>query len=348
MTEADRIGDEWFPVARAAEAAEGSWHRFELLDERYVLAAFDDGRVEAFVDTCPHRGARLSLGVFDGELIQCGYHGWEFGADGGCVRQPAHPARRPGAKACLRRVRTRLGYGFWWVCVGDRPRDLPSAPMHAALPDRTVWLDPVTVHSSGPRIIENFLDQAHFPFVHAGYLGQVPHTEVGRYKVEAADGGLRFTDCVFWQPRPGPAASGGGPVRYEYSVSHPYAAVLTKVPEDGAGGFSILIAASPVDETTCVVWRATAVADPGADLDAQRAFNELIIAQDIEVVESQRPRKLPVDPALEAHQPADSGSLAYRKWLRGRGIRYGTVAGRPAEAIRAETGDVETGDEEEP
>lgn len=341
MTEADRIGDEWFPVVRAADAAEGSWHRFELLDERYVLAAFGDGRVEAFMDTCPHRGARLSLGAFDGELIQCGYHGWEFDADGGCVRQPAHPARRPGAKACLRRVRTRLGYGFWWVCVGDRPRDLPSAPMHAALPDRTVWLDPVTVRSSGPRIIENFLDQAHFPFVHAGYLGQVPHTEVSRYKVDAADGGLRFTDCVFWQPRPGPAASGGGPVRYEYSVSHPYAAVLTKVPEDGAGGFSILIAASPVDETTCVVWRATAVADPGADLDAQRAFNELIIAQDIEVVESQRPRRLPVDPALEAHQPADSGSLAYRKWLRGRGIKYGTVAGRLAETTRAETGDEE-------
>ena len=341
MTEADRIYDEWFPVARAAEVAEGSWRRFELLDERYVLAAFGDGRVEAFVDTCPHRGARLTLGAFDGEIIQCGYHGWEFGPDGGCVRQPAHPQRRLAAAQGLRRVSTRLGYGFWWVCAGDRPRALPLAPMHSARPDRTVWLDPVTVRSSGPRIIENFLDQAHFPFVHAGYLGQVPHTEVGRYRVEAADGELRLTDCVFWQPRPGPAAADGGPVRYEYSVSHPYAAVLTKVPEDGAGGFSILIAASPIDETACVVWRATAVADDEADLDAQRAFNDLIFSQDLEVVESQRPRRLPVDPALESHQPADSGSLAYRKWLRGRGIRYGTVAGRPAEAIRAETGDEE-------
>ena len=86
-----------------------------------------------------------------------------------------------------------------------------------------------------------------------------------------------------------------------------------------------LIVASPVTETTCVVWRSTVVHDAGADLDAQRAFNELIFSQDIDVVESQRPRRLPVDPRMESHQGADAGSLAYRRWLRARGIRYGTI-----------------------
>ena len=330
MTETDRIRDEWFPVARTIDVGAGTWLPFELLDERWVLARDNSGRVEVFVDTCPHRGAQITLGDFDGERLRCGYHGWQFDIDGRCVHQPAHPSRRPPAGVRLTRASVRAGYGFWWICTGDRPRDLPLAPDHGAHPDRTVWLDPVTVESSGPRIIENFLDLAHFPFVHQGFLGQEPYTEVARYGVEASDGELRLTDCVFWQPNPGPAATGGGPVRYQYSVSHPYAATLTKAPStdegDLAGGFTILIVASPVTETKCVVWRSTVVNDTRADLDAQRAFNDLIFSQDIDVVESQRPRRLPVDPRMESHQPADAGSLAYRKWLSARGIRYGTIS----------------------
>ncbi len=328
MIQTDRIRDEWFPVARATDIAAGRWLPFGLLDERWVLACDNSGRVEVFVDTCPHRGAQITLGDFDGERLRCGYHGWQFDIDGRCIHQPAHPHRLP-AGVRLRGAAVRAGYGFWWVCAGDRPRDLPLAPDHGAHPERTVWLDPVTVESSGPRIIENFLDLAHFPFVHEGYLGQEPHTEVARYGVEEAPGELRLTDCVFWQPDPGPAAAGGGPVRYRYSVPHPYGATLAKVPSgdggDGAGGFTILIVASPVTETSCVVWRSTVVHDTGADLDAQRAFNDLIFSQDIDVVESQRPRRLPVDPRMESHQAADAGSLAYRRWLRARGIRYGTI-----------------------
>ena len=329
--ETDRIHDEWFPVARTADVAPGTWHPFELLDGRWVLACDSRGRAEVFVDTCPHRGAQLTLGSFDGERLRCGYHGWQFDIDGQCVHQPAHPNRRPAAGVRLRGAAVRAGLGFWWVCAGENPRELPRAPDHAAHPERTVWLEPVTVHSSGPRIIENFLDLAHFPFVHEGYLGQEPHTEMARYGVAADDEELSLTDCRVWQPDPGPAASGGGPVRYDYSVSHPYGATLTKVPnpaeaaDDGTGGFTILIVASPISETRCLVWRSTVVHAQGADLEAQRAFNELIFSQDIDVVESQRPRRLPVDPRMESHQPADAGSLAYRKWLRARGIRYGTV-----------------------
>ena len=328
MSGTDPIRDEWFPVARASDIAAGRWLPFELLDERWVLACDSSGRVEVFVDTCPHRGARITLGDFDGERLRCGYHGWQFDIDGHCIHQPAHPDRVP-AGIRLRGAAAQLGFGFWWVCAGDRPRNLPVAPDHAAHPERTVWLDPVRVESSGPRVIENFLDLAHFPFVHEGYLGQEPYTGVDPYGIEHRDDELRFTDCVVWQPDPGPAAAGGGPVRYQYSVSHPYGATLTKVPSGdeggGAGGFTILIVASPVTETACVVWRSTVVHDTGADLDAQRAFNELIFSQDIDVVESQRPRRLPVDPRMESHQAADAGSLAYRRWLRARGIRYGTI-----------------------
>ena len=65
---------------------------------------------------------------------------------------------------------------------------------------------------------------------------------------------------------------------------------------------------------------------PTSIAEAQRAFNDLIFNQDKPTLESQRPQLLPIDPRQEVHQPADAGSLAYRKWLVERGIRYGTVA----------------------
>jgi phenylpropionate dioxygenase-like ring-hydroxylating dioxygenase large terminal subunit len=61
-------------------------------------------------------------------------------------------------------------------------------------------------------------------------------------------------------------------------------------------------------------------------LESYEAFNQIIFGQDIEVVESQRPYRLPLDPHGELHQAADKMSLHYRAWLRDRGIRYGVSA----------------------
>ena len=38
---------------------------------------------------------------------------------------------------------------------------------------------------------------------------------------------------------------------------------------------------------------------------------------------------VPLDPGAEVHQRADRGSLAYRRWLKDRGIRYGTSLNDP-------------------
>jgi phenylpropionate dioxygenase-like ring-hydroxylating dioxygenase large terminal subunit len=324
----DRIADEWFPVATAADVVPGSRHPFELLDERWMLVCGRDGSLLVVRDTCPHRGAQLSLGTFDGERIRCCYHGWEYGLDGTCLFQPAQPDRTPPANAALTRVAVRVDYDLVWVCVGGAPRDLPRYPAYAGYPGLTALLGPKVVRSSGPRVIENFLDMAHFPFVHAESLGRVPHTEVRDYEVTVGDGELRLTDCVFWQPNPGPRATEGGDVAYEYGVSHPYAAILTKIPSEADGGeldgFSLLIVASPMTELACRVWMLTTVRDPDADLAAFNAFNTAIFDQDVPVVESQRPRRLPLEPRAEVHQRADRASLAYRRWLHDRGIRYGT------------------------
>jgi phenylpropionate dioxygenase-like ring-hydroxylating dioxygenase large terminal subunit len=332
----DAIDNEWFPVAVADAVTPGSWHPFDLLDGRYLLFCDSDGKVFVTADTCPHRGAQLSLGNFDGARVQCGYHGWQFDTTGSCVHQPAHPERTPPAASGLKQIDSRERFGLWWVCIGDDPRNIPKFVDYD--PALSITLEPAVVESSGPRIVENFLDLAHFPFVHAGYLGEVPHTTVERYGVDVIAGELVLTNVTVWQPNPGPRATSGGPVSYNYSVSHPYAAALTKTPSehDGGdlGGFSILLVTSPLTETTCRVFRVVTVRDPETDFDAQRAFNKTIFDQDVPTIESQLPKRLPIDTRAEVHQPADAGSLAYRKWLIERGITYGTI-GAPTDTHRS-------------
>ena len=324
----DRSRDEWFAVASTDGVAPGEAYPFVLMEGRYVLVRDASDRVSVFEDTCPHRGAQLSLGRFDGTRLQCPYHGWEFDTAGRCVHRPAHPGSAIPDGCSLRSIAVTEAFGLWWVCLGTEPRALPDYPAYADYPGLTVAFGPQDLDTSGPRAVENFLDVAHFPFVHDTYLGEWPHTEVRDYEVSVGETGVLATNVVAWQPRPGPTATEGGDVAYVYSVTHPYAAVLTKVPSEANGGelhgFSMMIVASPVSETTCRVWMLTTIRDPDGDLAGYRAFNEVIFAQDTPVVESQRPKRLPLDPAAETHQRADRLSVAYRRWLLGRGIAYGT------------------------
>jgi phenylpropionate dioxygenase-like ring-hydroxylating dioxygenase large terminal subunit len=76
-------------------------------------------------------------------------------------------------------------YGYLWVCPSGRPaRPLFAFPEYTEPGRRTVDCGGIGVAVSGLRVIENFLDMAHFPFVHADYLGKVPHTEVAPYQVD--------------------------------------------------------------------------------------------------------------------------------------------------------------------
>lgn len=347
----DPILDEWFPVAAAADLHPGSMLSVMLLGRRLLLLCAVDGSVTAVDDTCPHRGAQLSLGAFDGSRLRCPYHGWEFDAAGACVHRPAHPGLEIPAGCHLPGIRLQRALELWWACLGSSPRPLPRYRPHGAYPGQSIVYGPVRLEATGPRIVENFLDVAHFAFVHEGYLGEVGHAEFHDHVVETVDGELWARDVIAWQPKAGPDTQHGCTVHYDYAVDHPYAAMLTKVPAgrtstdrtsaddtstddtstddtntDDTGCFSLLIVAAPETEAACQVYMVTTAHDAGADLQSYNDFQAIIFGQDVAVVESQRPQRLPLDPGHEAHQRADRMSLAYRRWLVDRGVRFGTSA----------------------
>jgi len=49
-----------------------------------------------------------------------------------------------------------------------------------------------------------------------------------------------------------------------------------------------------------------------------------IFLQDRIILENQRPLLLPLDPRAEIPTRADASSTAYRRWLKEKGVMYGT------------------------
>ena len=162
--------DDWHPVVACDELARRRLVAVRLLGEDIVVWQAD-GAPLAWQDLCVHRGTRLSLGRVEGGTLQCPYHGWVYGADGQCVRIPARPEAPPPRKARVKTYRAVACHGLVWVSLGEPARDPPPFPEWDQSAFRKLLCGPYAVAASGPRIVENFLDVAHFPFVHGGILG---------------------------------------------------------------------------------------------------------------------------------------------------------------------------------
>jgi phenylpropionate dioxygenase-like ring-hydroxylating dioxygenase large terminal subunit len=54
-------------------------------------------------------------------------------------------------------------------------------------------------------------------------------------------------------------------------------------------------------------------------------FEQIIFLQDRIILENQRPVLLPLEPTREIPTRADGASVAYRRWLKEKGLRYGTA-----------------------
>ena len=51
----------------------------------------------------------------------------------------------------------------------------------------------------------------------------------------------------------------------------------------------------------------------------------MIFLQDRIILENQRPVLLPLEPRSEIPTRADATSIAYRRWLKEKGVTYGTT-----------------------
>lgn len=95
------------------------------------------GRVAAWADRCPHRGMRLSHGFVRGEALSCIYHGWSYGAEGHCLRIPAHPDLAPPDAIRVPVFHATEADGVVWVAP-QAPDAMPPTIEGSALRSLTV------------------------------------------------------------------------------------------------------------------------------------------------------------------------------------------------------------------
>ncbi len=224
---------------------------------------------------------------------------------------------------------TRLRYGYLWTTLGQPARDVLPIPEADEDDRRLVVCGAISVKSSAPRVVENFLDMAHFPFVHTDILGAEPHTEVRHYTTEIRRDidEVWATNCEFFQPQAALSAKEGIMTQYQYRVADPFAVLLYKTCPNAANRWDVIcLFVQPVDPELCRAHPVMFLIDDVSTVTELVAFQQVIFLQDRIILENQRPLLLPLEPRSEIPTRADASSVAYRRWLKEKGIVYGTTA----------------------
>jgi len=322
MIEDPVLLSDWHPIAKSSDVPEASIYPARLLGEDLVVWRMN-GKVMVWQDLCIHRGTRLSLGRLEGGLLECAYHGWTYNEAGECVRIPAHPEQKPPPKARVKTYRCQERYGLIWACLGEPSRDISIFEEWDDPSFRKIACGPYHYHASGTRAVENFLDVAHLPFLHAGILGEKAHAKIDEYAVREDDSGIVAKDVRIWQPDPD-GTGVGKEVNYTYKVFRPLTMYLSK--DTNEGRFSIFGSVCPLSEFESVAWFWIAM-NYGHDIPEGDiiSLQNQITGQDIPIVESQRPERLPLDLQAELHLRSDRIAVAYRRWLKQLGLSFGTA-----------------------
>ncbi|HUA54259.1 MAG TPA: aromatic ring-hydroxylating dioxygenase subunit alpha [Candidatus Sulfotelmatobacter sp.] len=143
-----------------------------ILGEPLLLGRDRDGAAFALRDICPHRGMPLTRGAFDGQTIECCYHGWRFDTAGRCVAIPslvADQAFEPG-RIKVARYPVREIQGNVWVFFGSDPADAPEPPVLPEIGERgPAILETVRLDAAIDHAVVGLMDPAHGPFVHTAW-----------------------------------------------------------------------------------------------------------------------------------------------------------------------------------
>ncbi|MDJ1006317.1 MAG: aromatic ring-hydroxylating dioxygenase subunit alpha [Paracoccaceae bacterium] len=232
-------------------------------------------------------------------------------------------------------LRTCEKWGLLFASFGRPPRALFDIAEARETDRRFVPCGWITLRASGLRVVENFLDMAHFPFIHTGILGTEPHTEVPQYASEIRRDvdEVWATNCTFFQSQIAATETGGDFVHLTYRVPAPFVVMLYRVCPSAPDRLdAIALFLQPMEETLCRAIPLMWLVDTSSTHAELLRFEQVIFMQDRIVVENQRPLRLPLEPRHEIPTRADGSSVAYRRWLKEKGLRFGTTAGAEAAA----------------
>jgi vanillate O-demethylase monooxygenase subunit len=311
---ADPLRRYWQPVARV-DALDDGPVAARLADEDLVVFKAGD-EVAVLQDLCIHRGTPLSMGWLEGDRIVCAYHGWEYGADGTCLRIPSlAPDRHIPTKARAVAYRHAVRYGLVWACLDEPAAPLPEFPEHDAEGFAVRMVGPWTYAANAARVTENSMDYTHFPWVHEGMLGDRSRPIYPEVKPVVGDAEIGYSV----------ADDRNGTTRH-YRLFLPFTLNIRVESQDAANPrrYSMLFACAATSPRESVLWFVEARNwSVDAEDTGREEFDRIVRQQDQRIVERQKPELLPLDLTEELHlRGTDAGALEYRRLLRRVGVNW--------------------------
>jgi phenylpropionate dioxygenase-like ring-hydroxylating dioxygenase large terminal subunit len=230
----------------------------QMLGLPIVLCRDRTGGLAAMRDICPHRGMPLSFGRFDGERVECSYHGWQFDMKGRCRCIPALPEQGnlQTDKIGVTTYPAEETDGMIWLYLPDERGPIHPLPPVPRLPlpsePRQSFHISLTYTCTSDDGIIGLIDPVHGPYVHSWWRSDarmhektkifdpipngfrmIPHRPAKNsgpfHWVERIYGGPLSTTIDFvWTDVDGQSIDGHASVRY--GMSHRFFSLLAGAP----------------------------------------------------------------------------------------------------------------------
>ena len=170
------VRNQWYVAAYSREVGRELFSR-TICSEPILLWRTESGAVTAMSDRCVHRRYPLSAAPshLDGDTVVCGYHGFTYGSDGGCVSVPGQKRVPRTARLTTYQVHEQDSFVWVWIADPDDPIDgditrIPRAPWMDS-PDYTVVSGMEPISCNYQLLVDNLMDLSHETYLHGGYIG---------------------------------------------------------------------------------------------------------------------------------------------------------------------------------
>lgn len=320
----------WYVAALSSEVTADKPFGTRMLGCDFVLYRDSAGNAVCLANTCCHRGGALCNGTVASGNVACPYHGWEFAADGRCVKIPAM-----GEEAVIpKRVRidsypTQEKYGWVWAFLGDLPEE-ERPPIPNLLPefdDPEHWrLIPYRAEAqvNWQRFEENSLDTAHINFVHPTFgTRRAPRVTVVPITPTTYGGKVQRTrPAPKVEQKTGEMARMLNPERGFTSVSLEFSVVgichrIQPVFQEGMSiiTFSVKVPIDPFHTRTFGLQARNFLLDPAQDEERLAGIMKAV-GEDTAVVEALRPSLPPQSATEEFLTETDGMEFQFRSKVR--------------------------------
>jgi len=321
MNNTDFLYNLWYVAAPGHQVSAGKTLAKTILGQAVLIGRDRAGKVFALRDFCPHRGVPLRFGSFDGETIECCYHGWCFNTSGVCTKIPT---LLPDDPTDLSKIKTqsypcREVNGAIWVFIPPpKTRVIENMPEIPAAPFAGEYyhVDSVMFPCDMDHAVIGLMDPSHGPFVHASWWWRSKRSMHAKQK-QFAPVGMGFK-MVRHKPSKNSRAYKilGGEPSTEISFQLP--GLRTEHITIGKRQIVLLTALTPVDgeRTELHQFMYTNIGLINLLRPLLKPFGKAFIRQDLEIVKKQQAGLVGDHPGLLLIGDADQQALWYYKLKR--------------------------------